>query len=116
MRPALLAGATGLVGGHLLQLLLEDETWDHVVSIGRREVDLRHPRLEQLHATLPAVPELPPVDDAFCTLGTTIKKAGSQDAFRSIDHDAVVTFARAAQDSGTTSLLHVTAMGANAGS
>jgi uncharacterized protein YbjT (DUF2867 family) len=113
MRTALVAGATGLVGGHLLRHLLEDETWDHVVSIGRREVDVRHPQLSQLHADLPDVPELPPVDDVFCALGTTIKKAGSQDAFRAIDHDAVLAVAVAAQAAGATSFLHVTAMGAN---
>jgi uncharacterized protein YbjT (DUF2867 family) len=116
MRTALLAGATGLVGGHLLTGLLEDGTWDRVVSIGRRMVEDEHPKLEQLHAALPEVPDLPPADDVFCALGTTIKKAGSQDAFRDIDHDAVVNLARAARAAGATTFLHVTAMGANAGS
>jgi uncharacterized protein YbjT (DUF2867 family) len=114
MRTALLAGATGLVGGHLLRLLLADDGWDQVVSVGRREIDVRDPKLTQLHATLPEVGELPPVDDVFCALGTTIKKAGSQEAFRAIDHDAVVAVAIAAQQAGATSFLHVTAMGASA--
>jgi uncharacterized protein YbjT (DUF2867 family) len=114
MRTALLAGATGLVGGHLLALLLEDGTWDRVVSIGRREVDVRHDRLEQLVTQLPDVPALPAIDDAFCALGTTIKQAGSQDAFRAVDHDAVVALAAAGQQAGARSFLHVTAMGANA--
>jgi uncharacterized protein YbjT (DUF2867 family) len=114
VRTALLAGATGLVGGHLLRLLLADDAWDQVVSVGRREVDVRDPKLTQLHAALPDVGELPPVDDAFCALGTTIKKAGSQDAFRAIDRDAVVAVASAAQLAGTTSFLHVTAIGASA--
>jgi uncharacterized protein YbjT (DUF2867 family) len=113
VRTALLAGATGLVGGHLLELLLGDDSWDRVVSVGRREVDVRHPKLTQQHAVLPNVGDLPPVDDVFCALGTTIKKAGSQDAFRAIDHDAVVALATAAQRSGATTFLHVTAMGAN---
>jgi uncharacterized protein YbjT (DUF2867 family) len=113
---ALIAGATGLVGGHLLRLLLDDPSWGRVVSVGRREVDVRHPKLEHLDAALPDVPDLPPVDAAFCALGTTIKKAGSQDAFRGIDHDAVVSLARAAKAAGATSFLHVTAMGASAGS
>jgi uncharacterized protein YbjT (DUF2867 family) len=116
MRTALLAGASGLVGGHLLRLLLADDTWDHVVSVGRREVDVRDPKLEQRLTDLPDVGELPSVDDAFCALGTTIKKAGSQDAFRAIDHDAVVAVAAAARQAGATSFLHVTAMGASAGS
>jgi uncharacterized protein YbjT (DUF2867 family) len=116
VRTALLAGATGLVGGHLLRLLLEDDTWDRVVSVGRREADVHHDRLEQIVAALPDVPDLPPVDDAFCALGTTIKKAGSQDAFRAVDHDAVVALAQAARNAGADTFLHVTAMGANAGS
>ena len=116
MRTALLAGATGLVGGHLLRLLLADDTWDRVVTVGRREVDVRHPKLEQLTAVLPQIGELPPVDDVFCALGTTIKQAGSQDAFRAIDHDAVVALATAAKQAGATAFLHVTAMGAKAGS
>ena len=116
MRTALLVGTTGLVGGHLLRLLLADDTWDRVVSVGRREVDVRDPRLEQRLAELPDVGELPSVDDVFCALGTTIKKAGSQDAFRAIDHDAVVAVADAAKQAGATSFLHVTAMGASAGS
>src|SRR4051812_7727829 len=116
MRTALIAGATGLVGGHVLRLLLADETWDRVVSVGRREVDVQDPKLEQLTAVLPQIGELPPVDDVFCALGTTIKQAGSQDAFRAIDHDAVVALATAAKQSGATAFLHVTAMGAKPGS
>jgi uncharacterized protein YbjT (DUF2867 family) len=116
MRTALLAGATGLVGGHLLRLLLDDGTWDRVVSVGRREVDVRHDRLEQVVAQLPTVPDLPHVDDVFCALGTTIKQAGSQDAFRAVDHDAVVALATAAKAAGAENFLHVTAMGSNAGS
>jgi uncharacterized protein YbjT (DUF2867 family) len=116
MRTALLAGATGLVGGHLLRLLLDDGTWDRVVSIGRREVDVGHDRLEQVVAPLPTVPDLPHVDDVFCALGTTIKRAGSQDAFRAVDHDAVVALATAAKVAGAESFLHVTAMGSSAGS
>jgi uncharacterized protein YbjT (DUF2867 family) len=113
---AALAGASGLVGGHLLRLLLEDPRWDRVVSVGRREVDVRHEKLEQLVVQLPDIGELPPLDDAFCALGTTIKKAGSQDAFRAVDHDAVVALADAARRAGASSFLHVTAMGASRGS
>ena len=113
MRTALLAGASGLVGGHLLQHLLDDDTWDRVVSVGRRTVDVPHPKLEQVVTVLPDLPELSSVDDAFCALGTTIKKAGSQEAFSAVDHDAVVALAHVAQQAGAASFLHVTAMGAN---
>ncbi len=115
-RVALLAGASGLVGGHLLRLLLEDPRWTRVISLGRRELDVHHHKLEQRVIAFPDVVGLPHVDDVFCALGTTIKKAGSQEAFRSVDHDAVVALARAARTSGASSFLHVTAMGADSGS
>ena len=104
------------MGGLLLRLLLGDSRWDRVVSVGRREVDVHHEKLEQLIVQLPDIGVLPPLDDAFCALGTTIKKAGSRDAFRAVDHDAVVALARAARGAGASSFLHVTAMGADKGS
>jgi uncharacterized protein YbjT (DUF2867 family) len=113
VRTALLAGASGLVGGHLLDQLLAHPSWGRVVSIGRREVERVDPRLEQRAVQLPDVGELPRVDDVFCTLGTTIKKAGSQAAFRVVDHDSVVALAAAARAAGAGSFLHVTAMGAD---
>ena len=116
MRTALLAGASGLVGGHLLDLLLSDPRWDRVISIGRREVERHGARLEQRVVSLPDVGDLPAVDDAFCALGTTIRKAGSQEAFRVVDHDSVVALASAARTAGADTFLHVTAMGADPGS
>ncbi len=116
MRVALIAGASGLVGGHVLRQLLADPTWDHVVSVGRRELALDDPRLEQRFVDFTAIGELPPVDDAFCALGTTIKKAGSQEAFRAVDHDAVVALATAARVAGASTFGHVTALGADPGS
>ncbi len=113
---ALLAGGSGLVGGHLLRQLLAEPRWEQVISLGRRELDVSHPKLEQRVVELPFITGLPLVDDVFCALGTTIKKAGSQEAFRSVDHDAVVALARAAADAGASAFLHVTAMGADPGS
>jgi uncharacterized protein YbjT (DUF2867 family) len=111
-RTAVLAGATGLVGGHLLEVLLEDRAWDHVVSLGRRETERRHPRLEQRIVDLADLGELPACTDVFSCLGTTIKAAGSQAAFRAVDHDAVVALAKAASRAGAERFLHVTALGA----
>src|SRR5919198_5277785 len=83
-RTALLAGATGLVGGHVLELLLADSEWTHVVTIGRRSTPIRHDKLEQRVldlGALEAVADLPHAADVFCCLGTTIKQAGSRPAF-----------------------------------
>ena len=115
-RTALLAGATGLVGSHVLQELLADDTWSHVVTVGRRPASLRHARLEQRVLDLSAVEahgDLPRADDVFCCLGTTIKQAGSPDAFRRVDHDFVVGLARAGLRIGATQFLLISAIGAD---
>lgn len=114
-RTALVAGASGLVGGFLLDALLEDPLYARVVSLGRRALPKEHPRLTQHTVDFARLePEaLPPADDAFCTLGTTLKKAGSQEAFRAVDHDAVLAFARAARKAGARRFVLVTALGAN---
>src|SRR5690242_12214555 len=115
-RTALVAGATGLVGSHLLDQLILDDHWDRVICVGRRPVDRAGPGLEQLIVPFPEIGELPRADDVFSCLGTTIKVAGSQEAFRAVDHDAVVNLAVAAHRSGASQFLHVTALGASAGS
>jgi uncharacterized protein YbjT (DUF2867 family) len=112
-RVAVVAGATGMVGSALLDLLLADETWVRVVSVGRRELGSTHPGLEQRVVDFADLGDLPVCTDVFSCLGTTIKKAGSQDAFRAVDHDAVVTLAEAAYRAGAERFLHVTALGAS---
>ena len=112
-RTAVIAGATGLVGGALLEVLLEDPTWDRVISVGRREVARTHPRLEQRKVDFADLGDLPACTDVFSCLGTTIKAAGSQQAFRAVDHDAVVALAEAASRAGAERFLHVTALGAS---
>lgn len=115
-RTALLAGGTGLVGGHVLEQLLADDTWSRVVAVGRRTTSLRHEKLEQRVLDLGALEaqgDLPRVDDIFCCLGTTIKQAGSQAAFRRVDHDFVVGLARVGLRLGTTQFLLVSAIGAD---
>ena len=115
-RTALLAGASGLVGGHLLRLLLADGAYARVITLARRQLDARHAKLDQRVldlGALDAVADPPHVDDAFCCIGTTIKKAGSQEAFRRVDYDYVLAFARAAQRARARQFLLVTALGAD---
>lgn len=115
-RTAWLAGASGLIGGELLRLLLADASYSSVVSLGRRPLDTTHEKLVQRQVDFASlsVSELRSPDVAFCTLGTTIAKAGSQAAFRAVDHDAVLAFARAAQSAGARAFVVVTALGASA--
>lgn len=115
-RSALVAGATGLIGSHVLALLLADDVWTRVVTVGRRISSQKHQKLEQRVLDLGALEtasELPHVDDVFCCLGTTIKQAGSQPAFRLVDHDFVVGLARAGLRAGATQFLVVSAIGAD---
>jgi uncharacterized protein YbjT (DUF2867 family) len=114
-RTALVAGASGLVGGFLLDELLASPLYQQVHSLGRRALPREHPRLTQRTVDFTRLEDepLPPAEDAFCCLGTTIKKAGSREAFRAVDHDAVLAFARTAQRAGARRLLVVTAQGAD---
>ncbi|HVS33647.1 MAG TPA: oxidoreductase [Thermoanaerobaculia bacterium] len=109
-RRVLLLGATGLVGGQILPLLLADEPLN-VVAFTRRPLPA-HPRLEQ--AGWSAVIPGGAVTQIFCALGTTIRKAGSKEEFRRIDHDMPLEMARAGMKSGATHFLLVSALGANA--
>ncbi len=106
-----------MVGGHCLQLLLKSDRYSQVISVGRRELPLIHPKLEQLVVDFddlkPAAPDMV-ADDVFCCLGTTIKKAGSKEAFYKVDHTYVVELARVTAAKGATQFLVVSSMGANA--
>ncbi|WP_263264844.1 oxidoreductase [Pseudomonas sp. RIT-PI-S] len=110
----LLAGATGLTGEHLLDRLLNEPTVNRVLAPTRRPL-AQHARLENPVGELAGLlPQLTgPVDIAFCCLGTTIKQAGSQEAFRAIDHDLAVAFALRARELGARHLLVISAIDAD---
>ena len=94
---ALLAGATGLVGQSLLNQLLADPRYTQVHCIGRRIPDVQHTKLHTHIVDFANLPMsstgLPTADDVYIALGTTIKVAGSQAAFRAIDFDSVLAVA-----------------------
>lgn len=113
-RTALLAGATGLVGRGILAGLLADPQVEHVHTVGRRELPTSHPKLTHHQVDLAALPSLPAVDEVYLALGTTIKVAGSQKAFRALDYGANLALARAAHAAGARRLGLVSAMGAEA--
>lgn len=118
-RTAAIFGATGLVGRACLDLLLADERYVRIVAIGRREPARADPKLVVRRAALDTVealddPTLDTVDDVFCCLGTTLKKAGSQEAFRRVDLDYVVNAATFAKRHSARHFLMVSAVGADA--
>ncbi len=92
---ALVAGATGLVGRAVVAALLADKTYQAIHTLGRRSLPTQHARLTQHTVDLAALPALSTlsgaVDHVYIALGTTIKIAGSQDAFKAVDLDAVVS-------------------------
>jgi uncharacterized protein YbjT (DUF2867 family) len=117
-RAAAIAGASGLVGSLCLKLLLEDQSYDRVVAVSRRAIAVSHPKLAQEIVDFGELGERPPCecDAAFCALGTTIRTAGSQAAFRRVDHDFVQAFAKWTHAGGAQSFALVSSVGANAAS
>jgi len=111
----LLAGATGLTGEHLLDRLLNEPTITRVLAPSRRPL-AEHPHLDNpVGEPAELLQRLEgPVDIAFCCLGTTIKKAGSEQAFRAVDLDLVVAFAKRARELGARHLIVISALGADA--
>ncbi len=122
-RVVVVAGASGLVGRALVRALASDERVARVACLVRRPLVLPtdqpgSAKVDQRvvepfdEATLgEAVPK--DVDDAYCCLGTTIKVAGSQEAFFKVDHDAVVAFAQAARGAGARRFVVVSSQGAD---
>jgi uncharacterized protein YbjT (DUF2867 family) len=115
-RTVIIAGATGLVGRDLLEGLLADRTVAAVHSLGRRAPATQHPKLTAHVVDFAALPVLPHADEVYLALGTTIKTAGSQAAFRAVDYDANLAVATAAAAAGASKAGLVSAMGADAGS
>jgi uncharacterized protein YbjT (DUF2867 family) len=102
------------VGADILKGLLADETVVAVHSLGRRALAIAHPKLTAHVVDFAALPVLPPADEVYLALGTTIKIAGSQSAFRAVDYDANLAVAKAALAAGAGKAGLVSAMGANA--
>ena len=115
----MLVGASGLVGGQVLQQLLDDPRCDAVVAPTRRPLAHADPALHNPVVDFERLPVDAPwwaVDAVICALGTTIRDAGSQDAFRRVDHDYPLAIARQAHAHGATTFVLVSAMGADADS
>jgi uncharacterized protein YbjT (DUF2867 family) len=116
---ALLAGATGLVGGECLQQLLAREEYSRVTVVTRRDLGAaaRHPKLRQVVTDLANLGEVRDelrADHVFCALGTTIRKAGSQEKFRQVDQVFPLQLAQLTLAQGARHYSIVSALGADA--
>lgn len=116
-RRVLLAGATGLVGSNVMQLAIE-HPWLRLIALTRREAPMpRGARMEMLVAETPGWPEAVAAiapDAVICALGTTWKKAGSEEAFRAVDYDLVLRLAKAAREAQVSNFVLISSAGADA--
>lgn len=115
-RIALVAGSTGLIGHQLLNLLLDDMNYEKVIAISRQSLDIQNNKLAnvvcELNQLKDHAAELK-ADAVFCCLGTTIKKAKTQEAFRAVDYDAPIELAKLMKANGAGQYLLISALGAN---
>lgn len=118
-KTALIAGATGLVGSNLLHILLESKEYSRVIAIVRTPLHYKHPKLTEKMVDfdhLDEVEEYFEVDDVFCCLGTTIKKAKTKEAMLKVDQEYPLKIATLASEKGAKQFLIVSAMGADSNS
>jgi uncharacterized protein YbjT (DUF2867 family) len=117
MKTALIAGSTGLIGNQLLQLLLQSPHYDHIKAITRKPLHIQHDKLENVTVDfeqLASYKEQLTADAIFCCLGTTMKQAGSKEAFRKVDYEYPLALAQLGKANGTKQYLLVSALGASA--
>jgi uncharacterized protein YbjT (DUF2867 family) len=137
-RIAIVAGGSGLVGMQLLHQLFQENAYDTVIAVGRRELALKHGKLVQVKVDFEKIQQTNLEDKlrendfggnnhsliaslnaknctihAFCALGTTIKNAGSKEKFKKVDLDYVINFAKWVRELGATKFLYVSAIGAD---
>jgi uncharacterized protein YbjT (DUF2867 family) len=116
-RKALIIGATGLIGGFCLHELLNDQNYSEIIALTRKPLRMNHPKLKEVITTFqedlePALSSIT-ANDIYCCLGTTIKKAGSQEAFRKIDFSLVIKVAELMKKQGAEQFVVISAIGAN---
>ncbi len=114
MKTALVVGASGLIGKHLTQKLLASQYYNKVTIIVRKKLTIEHQKLEQFVMDFDKIDTSKIIaDDIFCCLGTTMKQAGSKEAFYNVDFTYPLNFAKAGLANGTKQFLIITAMGAD---
>lgn len=115
-RKVLIAGATGLVGQEILRFLITDSSVTEAHVFSRRPLHIEHPKLHVHVVDFRTLPSIPAVDEVYLAIGTTIKVAGSQAAFRAADFDANLAVAKKGIEAGAKRIALVSAVGANANS
>ena len=117
MKTALIIGSTRLIGAQLLQLLLGSQEYEKVITFVKRDAGIKHPKLIQYIIDFDkpeTYQDFVKGDDFFCTIGTTIKKAGSKPAFKKVDFEYPKQFATIALHHKVKQFLIVSSLGADA--
>lgn len=113
---ALLFGGTGLIGKELMKRLFEDWHYNELKVFVRKKMVIKHLHVDMLQIDFDALDDATALingDDCFCALGTTMRKAGSREAFRKVDYEYVLNIARIAQQNGVKRFVVVSSIGAD---
>ncbi|GKU83759.1 NAD(P)H-binding protein [Niallia sp. NCCP-28] len=116
VKKALIIGATGLVGEHLLQILLQSNTYKEIIAFVRKPLGYKHEKLKEVIIDFDQLDQYQQyfaVDDIYCCLGTTIKKAKTQQNMMNIDVDYPVKCAELGKQMGVKQFIVISAIGAN---
>lgn len=115
-KTALIIGASGLVGSQLLDILLHSNEYEEIRIFVRKQLNYSNQKLKQIIVDFDRLDQYNEhllVDDVFCCLGTTIKKAKTKETFKVVDYDYPIKLASMAKDCGVKKFLVITAMGAD---
>ncbi len=115
-KTAIILGASGLVGNEVLNQLITDPDFEKIKLFVRKPLSIDHPKMEQHIVNFDDVESFRNLiigDVIFCCLGTTIKTAGSQEAFKKVDHHYPFAFAKIAKQNGVKKYLIISSLGAN---
>ncbi len=116
---AILLGATGLTGGYLLNLLIENTVFDKIILLNRNSIEREHPKVEEHIVDLFKLKEYENIvkgDVLFCCIGTTKAKTRDKEKYRAIDYGIPVSAARLARENGIETFIVLSAMGASVNS
>ena len=116
MKTALIVGASGLVGGLVLEKLLNDDSYSQIISLTRKASLKSNPKLKEILVDFNKLDDYAAeikADVIFCCLGTTIKVAGSKEAFKKVDFEYPLKVAQLAKQNGSSTYLLITALGAS---
>lgn len=116
MKSAIILGATGLTGGKLLELLLEDERYQKIKLFSRSTSQIRHPKIEEYLGDLLNLKSFTndfKADEVFCCIGTTKSKTPEKTMYKKIDYGIPVDAARLSKQNGIETFIVISALGAD---